>query len=82
LAPIIITIYQIAQLLGAVIVPDIIAALKIKAAFQSLGPDYKVNIQVLGDAAALANKETIDNVNAWLTANGFEPLPPDATLAT
>lgn len=74
---IVLTIYKLAALLGAVIVPDIETALKIKAAFESLGPEYKANIQALSAAADQADQATIDKVNAWLTANGFDPLPPD-----
>lgn len=79
---IVLTLYKFAALLGAVILPDIETALKIKAAFTSLGPEYKANIQALTDAAQHANQETIDKVNAWLTANGYDPLPPDPAKAT
>jgi hypothetical protein len=74
---IVLTLYKLSALLGAVILPDIETALKIKAAFESLGPDYKANVQQLASAADQANDETIAKVNAWLTANGFDPLPPD-----
>jgi hypothetical protein len=75
---IVVTLYKLASLLGAVILPDIETALKIKAAFESLGPEYKANVQALHDAAQHANQETIDKVNAWLVQNGFDQLPPDA----
>lgn len=78
---IVVTLYKLTALLGALIVPSIETALKIKAAFESLGPEYKANIQALTDAAHHANQETIDKVNAWLTANGFDPLPPDPAKA-
>lgn len=78
---IVLTLYKLSALLGAVILPDIETALKIKAAFQSLGPEYKANVQGLTDAANQANQETIDKVNAWLQANGFDPLPPDPAVA-
>jgi len=74
---IVLTLYKLSALLGAVILPDIETALKIKAAFQSLGPEYNANIQALADAAQHANQETIDKVNAWLTSNGFDPLSAD-----
>lgn len=77
---IVLTLYKLAALLGAVILPDIETALKIKAAFESLGPEYKANVHSLADAALHANEETIGKVNAWLTANGFDPLPPDAAV--
>jgi hypothetical protein len=77
----VVTLYKLANLLGALILPDIEYALKIKAAFESLGPDFKANIQALTSAADQANQETIDKVNAWLTANGFDPLPPDPAIA-
>jgi hypothetical protein len=79
--PFVLTLYKLAALLGAVILPDIETALKIKAAFLSLGPEYSANIQHLADAADHANAETLDKVNAWLTANGFDPLPADAAKA-
>lgn len=75
---IVLTIYKLASLLGAVILPDIQDALKIKATIESLGPEYKVNVQQLASAAVAADADTIAKVNAWLTANGFDPLPPDA----
>lgn len=78
---IVLTIYKLAALLGAVIVPDIETALKIKAAFESLGPEYKANIQALTDATEHANVETINKVNAWLLENGFDQLPPDPAKA-
>ena len=78
---IVLTLYKLASLLGAVILPDIETALKIKAAFESLGPEYQANVQGLTNAAEHANQETIDKVNAWLTANGFDPLPPDPAIA-
>lgn len=78
---IVLTLYKVAALLGAVILPDIETALKIKASFESLGPEYKANVQSLSNAATAADQATIDKVNAWLTANGFDPLPPDATAA-
>jgi hypothetical protein len=78
--PVVVTIYQLANLLGAVILPGIETALKIKATLESLGPEFKANIHQLGDAALLADKETIDKVNGWLTANGFDALPPDVPL--
>lgn len=78
---IVVTLYQLASLLGAVVVPSIETALKIKAAFESLGPEYRANIQALTDAAVHANAETIAKVNAWLMEQGFEPLPPDAAVA-
>ena len=74
---IVVTLYKLAALLGAVILPDIETALKIKAVFESLGPEYKANVQALVAATQHANQETIDKVNAWLQANGFDPLPPD-----
>lgn len=74
---IVLTIYKLASLLGAVILPDIESALKIKATLESIGPEYKVNVHSLQDAAMHADQETIDKVNAWLRANGFDPLPPD-----
>lgn len=74
---IVLTIYKLASLLGAVILPDIESALKIKATLESIGPEYKVNVHSLQDAAMHADQETIDKVNAWLAANGFDPLPPD-----
>jgi len=77
----VLTLYKLASLLGAVILPDMETALKIKAAFTSLGPEYTVNVQHLADAADKADQETIDKVNAWLTANGFDPLPADAAKA-
>lgn len=78
---IVLTLYKLASLLGAVILPDIETALKIKAAFESLGPEYKANIQSLADAAVHANADVIAKVNVWLQANGFDPLPPDAGVA-
>jgi len=78
---IVVTLYQLASLLGAVIVPSIETALKIKAAFESLGPEFKANVHALTDAALHADAETIGKVNAWLVEQGFEPLPPDAAVA-
>jgi len=77
---IVLTLYKLAALLGAVILPDIETALKIKAAFESLGPEYKANVHALASAAEHANEETIAKVNAWLTENGFDPLPPDPAV--
>jgi len=77
----VLTLYKFASLAGALILPDIETVLKIKAAFESLGSEYKANIQLLGDAAGQANAETLAKVNAWLTANGFDPLPADAAAA-
>jgi hypothetical protein len=76
---VVLTLYKLASLLGAVILPDIETALKIKAAFESIGPEYQANVQALSAASQLANQETIDKVNGWLTANGFDPLPADPT---
>lgn len=78
---IVLTLYKLASLLGAVILPDIETALKIKAAFTSLGPEYTANVQGLTSAADKANEETLAKVNTWLTANGYDPLPPDAATA-
>jgi hypothetical protein len=78
---IVLTLYKLASLIGVTILPDIETALKIKAAFESLGPEYKANVQALTAAAGQADAETIAKVNAWLTANGFDPLPPDAVTA-
>ncbi len=78
----VLTIYKIANLIGALILPDIETALKIKAAFHNLGPEYKANIQTLADAADQANEETISKVNAWLIANGYDPLPADPLKAS
>lgn len=78
---IVLTIYKLASLLGAVILPDIESALKIKATLESIGPEYKVNVQHLAGAAIHADQETIDKVNAWLTSNGFDPLPADPAKA-
>lgn len=77
---IVLTIYKLVSMLGAVVLPDIETALKMKAAVESLGPEYKVNVHSLQDAAVHADQETIDKVNVWLTANGFDPLPPDAGI--
>jgi hypothetical protein len=77
----VLTIYKLANLIGALILPDIETALKIKAAFHNLGPDYKANIQSLADAAGAADDETIGKVNTWLTANGYDPLPPEPLKA-
>jgi hypothetical protein len=74
----VLTVYRLANLLGAMMSADIENALKIKAALESLGPEYKVNVQTLTDAAEHANKATLDRVNAWLANEGFEPLPADA----
>jgi hypothetical protein len=79
--PTVLTIYKVANLIGALILPDIETALKIKAAFHNLGPDYKANIQSLADAAGAANDETIAKVNTWLAANGYDPLPADPLKA-
>jgi hypothetical protein len=77
----VLTIYKVASLIGALILPDIETALKIKAAFHNLGPEYKANIHTLADAADKANDETISKVNAWLVQNGYEPLPADPLKA-
>lgn len=77
---IVLTLYKLAALLGAVILPDIETALKVKAVFESLGPEYKANVQALTAAAEHADQEVIDKVNAWLTSNGFDPLPPDPAV--
>ena len=79
--PTVLTIYKVASLIGALILPDLETALKIKAAFHNLGPEYKANVQKLSDAADSANNETIAKVNAWLLANGYEALPPDPLKA-
>lgn len=71
------TIFQGIQLLGTIVIPDIVTALKIKHTMESLGPEFKVNVQSLTDATEQANQDTLDKVNTWLTANGFDPLPPD-----
>lgn len=77
----VLTIYKVANLIGALILPDVETALKIKAAFHNLGPEYKANIQSLADAANTANDETIAKVNAWLAANGYDALPPEPLKA-
>ncbi len=78
---VVLTIYKVANLIGALILPDIETALKIKASFHNLGPEYKANIQMLGDAAIAADDETIGKVNTWLVANGYDPLPADPLKA-
>jgi hypothetical protein len=78
---VVLTIYKVANLIGALILPDIETALKIKAAFHNLGPDYKANIHSLADVAIAADDDTIAKVNAWLTANGYDPLPADPLKA-
>src|SRR5258708_32979486 len=42
---IVLTLYKLAALLGAVILPDIETALKIKAAFEALRPEDKTDMQ-------------------------------------
>jgi hypothetical protein len=78
---VVLTIYKVANLIGALILPDIETALKIKASFHNLGPEYKANIQSLADASNAADDETISKVNTWLSANGYDPLPPEPLKA-
>ena len=75
----VLTFYKHEVLNGAAMYPDIETALKIKAAIESLGAEYKANlhhfVEAPADPAALAR------VNAWLNENGFDSLGPDATKA-
>jgi hypothetical protein len=71
-------VYKHAATVGAGILPDAETALHIKAAIESLGPEYKVNLHGLSDAAETITAETIDKANAFLAGAGFDPLPADA----
>jgi hypothetical protein len=75
--PFILTFYKLGVLCGAMIFPDLESSLKMKAAVTSLGPEYSANIHQLAEAID-ANQATVDKVNAWLVANGFDGLPADA----
>lgn len=78
---VVLSIYKLAQLVLAGILPDLQTALKIKSAIEGLGPEFKVNVHALADAADKANQDEIEKVNAWLQANGYDPVPPDALTA-
>ena len=69
--------YKHDALTGAHMYPDIETALKVKASFESLGAEYKANLQHAVEATA--DRAVLDKVNAWLNENGFNPLGPDAT---
>lgn len=71
-----VTFYKHDSLCGAAMFPDIETALKVKAAFESLGPEYKGNLQHFVEAPT--DPAAISKVNVWLKENGFESLGPDA----
>ena len=70
--------YKQAQILFAGVTADATTALHVKAAVEALGPEYKVNLHGLSDAAESINEETIAKANAFLAGQGFDPLPADA----
>lgn len=78
----VIAVYKHGAMLGGLMLPDADTTLKLKAAVESLGGEYKANVHVLANAAEHANQDTIAKANAWLTANGFEAVTADAFKAT
>lgn len=72
----VLTCYKHGGLNGAMIFADLETALKIKAALESLGAEYKANLNGLAEADA--DQNTVDKVNDWLTANGFETVTSES----
>lgn len=71
----VLTFYRHDGMIGAAILPDAETALKIKAAVESLGAEYKANIHWLGEVSAdNVDQATIDKVNAWLVQNDYAPV--------
>lgn len=78
----VLSFYRYDGMIGAAMLPDAETALKVKAAVESLGPEYKANLHALGEVSGdHVGKETIDKVNAWLTANGFDSVTADSLKA-
>jgi len=76
--PIAIVCYHHDGTLFAGVAGDPDTALHVKAAIEALGPEYKVNLHGLTDAAEVINADAIEKANAALTQKGFDPLPADA----
>jgi hypothetical protein len=72
----VLTCYKHGGLIGAMIFPDLETALKIKSSLESLGAEYKANLHGLTEADA--DQNTVDKVNDWLTANGFEAVTAES----
>lgn len=67
--------YRYDGMIGAAILPDAETALKIKAAVESLGPEYKANMHALAEVSNdSVDQKTIDKVNAWLVQNDYAPV--------
>lgn len=73
--------YKQGQTLFAGVTGDPTTALHVKAAVEALGPEYKVNLHGLSDAAESITEETLAKANAFLAGQGFDPLPADAGKA-
>jgi hypothetical protein len=72
----VLTCYKHGGLNGAMIFADLETALKIKSSLESLGAEYKANLHGLTEADA--DQGTLDKVNDWLTANGFEAVTAES----
>lgn len=65
------------EVMGLITAIGLPLALKIKGLLSSLGPDVTVNIKTYTTEATNANAQTVADVNAWLSAHGFAPLPAE-----
>lgn len=75
----VLSFYRYDGMIGAAILPDAETALKIKAAVESLGSEYKANMHALGEVSGdHVDQATIDKVNAWLTQNDYPPVTADS----
>lgn len=75
----VLSFYRYDGMIGAAILPDAETALKIKAAVESLGAEYKANLHALAEVSGdSVDQGTIDKVNAWLTGNGFDPVSAES----
>lgn len=75
----VLSFYRYDGMVGAAILPDAETALKIKAAVESLGQEYKANMHALGEVSAdSVDQATIDKVNAWLVQNDYAPVSSES----
>lgn len=75
----VLTFYRHDGMIGAAILPDAENALKIKAAVESLGVEYKANVHWLGEVSSdNVDQATIDKVNAWLVANEYPKVSSES----
>lgn len=75
----VVAFYRHDGMIGAAILTDAETALKIKAAVESLGVEYKANVHSLVEVSEdHVDQATIDKVNAWLVANDYPKVSSES----